>query len=124
MMIAGKEPNRNSSSDQPQELQQRQPRSGPPSGDHQGNGELQSEQAAGIVNQAFAFQHVDNSPGKAQAFGDRGRSDRIRGRDDCSQHRSQPVVKARNQPAVPTATPNTVNPTRPKASIRMLTMFV
>ncbi len=59
---------------------------------------MQGEQTTGIVDQAFAFQYVNNPAGKAEALGNCSRSDRIGGRDYRSQYRAQPVVKARNQP--------------------------
>jgi hypothetical protein len=95
---AGKQADRYAASHQPKKFQHSQARSRALPGDHQGNRKLQCEQTTGIVDQAFAFQYVNNSPGKAEALGNCGGSNRIRGRDYGSQDSTHPVVKPRNQP--------------------------
>ena len=65
----GKEPNRYPSGYQPQKFQHRQTRAGPPPGDDQGNSKLQGQQPAGVVDQAFAFQYVDDPAGEAETLG-------------------------------------------------------
>ena len=76
---SGKKPNRDATGYQPHQFQHCQARTGAVAGDDQGDGKLQSEQSTGIVDQAFAFQYVDNPAGKAEAFGDRGGGDGVGG---------------------------------------------
>jgi hypothetical protein len=72
---------------------------GPGRRDHQGDSKLESQQTAGIVDQAFAFQHIDDAPRQAKAFGNCGRGDGIGSRDHRSENRAQTIVEAGNQPA-------------------------
>ena len=55
------------------------PSAGALPGDDHGDGKLQGEQAAGIVDQAFPFQNVNNASRKAKALGDGAGGDRIGG---------------------------------------------
>ena len=60
---AGKQADRYASSHEPKKFQHSQARSRALPGDHQGNRKLQGEQTTGIVDQAFAFQYIDNPAG-------------------------------------------------------------
>ncbi len=75
----GKEADRHSSGYQPEKFQHGQARPGPSPGDDQCNGKLEREQPTGVVDQAFAFQYVNDPAGKTEAFGDCGGGDRIGG---------------------------------------------
>ena len=60
---AGEETNPPPSGYQPKKFKQCQARSRARPGDHQGNRKLQCEQTTRIVDQALAFQYVNNSAG-------------------------------------------------------------
>jgi hypothetical protein len=68
-------------------------------GDHHRDRELQGEQAAGVVYQALAFDHVGDSLRQSQAPGDGGRGDGVGGADHRAQNQAQLPSEVRQNPA-------------------------
>ena len=64
------------------------------SGDNHSRGELQGEQAGGVVGEAFALDDFKQGVGQADAGGDGGDGDDIGGGDDGSEDGSGAPVKA------------------------------
>src|ERR1700743_2790968 len=85
--------NRDAPRHQPQKFEDREAGSGSAAGDDQSHGELQSQQSAGVVDQAFAFQNIDNAPGQPEALGNRGSGDGVGGGENRSQYSAQAIVK-------------------------------
>ena len=84
--------------DQPEQGQHPLQRTGYSAADDDGDGELQGEEASGVVDQALAFEHVNDAAGKPDALGDGGCGNGVGRRDDCSQDEAEPPVKAEKDP--------------------------
>ena len=61
--------------------------------DHEGCGELKSEQAGGVVDEALAFEDVDDAAGQPDAPGDGSGGDGVGGGDDGAEHESEAPVE-------------------------------
>ena len=59
-----------------------------------GGGELKSEQAGGVVDEALAFEDVDDAAGQPDAPGDGGGGDGVGGGDDGAEHQAEAPVEA------------------------------
>ena len=83
---------------------------------------LESQQSAGVVDQALAFENIGDSFGNADAFGDSSCRKGICRRDDRAQNQAESPVKAGGEPRSTFQSYSaTVNVTKPKARRRMLT---
>ncbi len=58
-----------------------------------GDGEFESKEAGGVVDEAFALENVDDALREADALGDGGGGDGVGGRDDGAENEAQPPVK-------------------------------
>jgi hypothetical protein len=65
--------------------------------DH-GDAELEREQAAGIVDQALAFENVDDALGQSDAVGDGGGGDGVGRSDNRSEDEAESPVEAWEEP--------------------------
>src|SRR6266478_3361605 len=67
--------------------------------DDHGDGEFESEEAGGIVDEAFAFEDVHDPLRQAEALGDGGGGDGVGGGDDRAQDEAESPVEPRKHPA-------------------------
>src|SRR5271156_2930582 len=58
------------------------------------DGEFKGQQSAGVIDEAFTFEDVDDAAAKPDAAGDRCRGDRVGGRDDGAEEEPEPPVEA------------------------------
>ena len=65
--------------------------------DH-GDAELESQQAGGVVDQALAFEQIDDAPGKSDLRRDGGGGHRIGGRDDRAEDHANPPIESGKEP--------------------------
>lgn len=68
-------------------------------GDHNRDGDLQGEQAAGVVDQAFSFDDVRDSLREAKAAADGGGCDSVGGADDGAENKAELPGEVRQNPA-------------------------
>jgi hypothetical protein len=66
--------------------------------DDHGDGEFESEEAGGVVDQAFAFEDVDNALREANAFGDGSGGDGVGSGDDSAEDETEPPVETGEYP--------------------------
>jgi hypothetical protein len=66
--------------------------------DDHGDGEFEGEEACGVVDEAFAFEDVDNRLREADALGYRGGGDGIGGGDDSAECETETPVESAEQP--------------------------
>jgi hypothetical protein len=66
--------------------------------DDHGGGEFESEEAGGIVEEAFAFENVHDAFGKADAFRDGGGGDSVGSGNDGTEHEASAPVYAGENP--------------------------
>ena len=68
------------------------------SGDDESDSEFESEQAAGVVDEAFAFDDVGDALGDAEALSDCGGGDRVGGADDGAENEAEAEVETGKNP--------------------------
>jgi hypothetical protein len=66
--------------------------------DHHGNGELQSEQAGRVVDEAFSLKEIDNALRNTETLGSRGGGNRIRSGDHCTGNATDAPVEPGKDP--------------------------
>ena len=66
--------------------------------DDKSDGKFESEQAAGVVDEAFSFDDVGDALGDAEAPGDCGGGDRVGGADDGAENEAEAEVEAGKNP--------------------------